>query len=279
MSAHQPAHRLVVEHCHLRLEKRGLHPGPLSRHLPVQQRGQDALGQKETGAKVRDRDADAERPSARLAGHGHQPAQALRDLVHPAPVGIGPGLAEARDGAVDDPRVDRANGLVIDAEAMLHVGPHVLDDDVRVPGQTQEEVAPLGCFQVDPDRTLAPVQILEIAAVAGPDQIAGRLVRLAPLDPEHIGAPVRQLAHGERTRPRMGEVEHPEPRERAPGPRHRVRMAFGWPVIVRHVILLPPASDRPRISVAGMIRPNKQQDLTIIAAFLNSRKPPRRGSR
>ena len=53
-------------------------------------------------SKVSNRDADAHRPAAGLAGDRHQPAHALRDLVDAGARRVRAALAEARDRAVDD---------------------------------------------------------------------------------------------------------------------------------------------------------------------------------
>ena len=68
-------------------------------------------------------------------------AEALRDLVDARALGVGAVLPEAGDAAVDDARVDRAQRLVVDLEAVLDVGAEVLDDDVGVLHQAVEDVA------------------------------------------------------------------------------------------------------------------------------------------
>ena len=94
----------LVEH---RLEQRGVDPLALAGVLAVEQREQDALAEEHAGRRVRDRDAGAHRPSPRLAGHRHQPAHALDDLIDAGAVAVRAVLAEARDAGDDDARVDR----------------------------------------------------------------------------------------------------------------------------------------------------------------------------
>ncbi len=65
-----------------------------------------------------------------MPGDRHEAAHALGDLVDPGAALIGAVLAEAGDAAVDDARVDLPDRLVIDAEAVLHGGFEILDDDV-----------------------------------------------------------------------------------------------------------------------------------------------------
>ena len=65
-----------------------------------------------------------------MAGHRHQPAHALRDLVEARTVPVGAILAEARDAGQHDARIDRGQPLVVDAQAVLDVGPEVLHHHV-----------------------------------------------------------------------------------------------------------------------------------------------------
>ena len=50
---------------------------------------------------------------------------------------------------------------------MLHVGAEVLDDDVGVLRELEEDLAALGALQVERDRALVAVQVLEVGAVRG----------------------------------------------------------------------------------------------------------------
>jgi hypothetical protein len=63
---------------------------PLPDCAALQQRDQDALSGEDAGAQVGDRNADPHGPVAGQAGHGHQAAHALRDLVEARPRRIGP---------------------------------------------------------------------------------------------------------------------------------------------------------------------------------------------
>src|SRR5665213_1946470 len=117
----QPARRLEVEHEYLRFEERGVDPLPLAGLLALDQRHHHRLRQEEPGAQIVDRDADPHRPLPGEAGDRHQAAHALGDLVDAGALGVRPGLAEARDAAVDDARVDLLHRLVVDAEPVLYV--------------------------------------------------------------------------------------------------------------------------------------------------------------
>ena len=130
LAADRPARRLEVQHGDLRREQVALHPLALAGLLALQQRDQDAHGAEDAGGQVRHRDADAHRPLAGQAGDRHQPAHALRDLVEAGAFAIRPVLAEAGDAGVDQPRIDRPQRRIVDAETELHVGPVVLHQHV-----------------------------------------------------------------------------------------------------------------------------------------------------
>ena len=132
LALHQPARGLEVEHEDLRLDQRGVDPLALAGALAIVEREDHRLGQQQARGEVGDRDADPHRAAARLAGDRHQPAHALRDLVDAGPCGVGAALAEARDRAVDDARIDLGHRLVVDLQPVLHVGAVVLDHDVGV---------------------------------------------------------------------------------------------------------------------------------------------------
>ena len=179
-------------------------PSPVS--LALQQRDEDALRQEDARAEVGDRDAHAHRTLAGQPRDRHQAAHTLGDLIHARPVAIRPALAEAGDAAVDEPRVDRAQLVVVDPEPTLDVGAVVLDDHVGVLRELLEDRHALGLAQVQRDAALVAVQVLEVEPVA----IAAHAVAGAPaghLDLDGLGAPVDELAHARRAGARAGEIE------------------------------------------------------------------------
>ena len=58
----------------------------------------------------------------------------MRDLVDARTCRIGAALAEARDRAVDDARIDLLHALIVDTELCLDVGAEVFDHDVGFRG-------------------------------------------------------------------------------------------------------------------------------------------------
>src|SRR6185312_5325018 len=210
---HGPARRLKIQQRKAGLDQRGLHPAALARDLAIEQRDQNPLREERAGHDVGDGDADTDWPLAGNAGHGHDAAHALRDLVDRGPRRIGAVLAEAGNAAIDDARVALADGLIIDAEPPGDAGPHVLDDNVGLFREPHQDLAALVGFQVQRDGALVAMQVLEVRAVAPAYQLAGLAFLWRRLDADHVGAPIGQCADAGGTRARQRQVDHLEPRQ------------------------------------------------------------------
>ncbi len=126
----QPPRRLEVQHEDLRFEQARVHPAADAGAGAVEQRHRNAEREQIAGSEVGDRQPDAHRPLAGQAGDGHQPAHALHDLVDARALAVRPGLAEAADAAVDDPRIDLAHVVIGNLEPMLHRRAHVFHDHI-----------------------------------------------------------------------------------------------------------------------------------------------------
>ena len=125
----------------------------------------------------------------------------------PGAVAIRPALPETGDAGVDQARVDRLQRLVVDAEAGFHVGPIVLDHDIRLAHQLAEDLDPFRRFQIQRQTALVAVQVLEIGTVARTAEPFARTGRRLDLD--HLGAPIGELAHRRRTRRGRGSGRAP----------------------------------------------------------------------
>jgi hypothetical protein len=144
-------------------------------------------------------------------GHADHAALRLHDEVHRGAIAIRPGLAKAGDGAVDDRRVPRAHGLVVDAELPYRAHAVVLDQHVRAIGQAQEQLLAFRVLQIQLDALLVPVQVDEVRRVAS---VEGRppgtrdVPRAGRLHLDHAGAEVAEQGRGERPGQRVGQVQH-----------------------------------------------------------------------
>src|SRR5262249_6431666 len=146
-------------------------PLTFARHLALEQRGQYAHSAEEPGGEVSHGNADPHRTFTRRAGDRHQPAHALRDLIEAGALVIGAVLAEAGDAAIDDARIDLSHALVVNAELRLDVGTEILDDDVGLGSKAVEDLKTLRILQVQRDRPLVAVQILEVGPLARPAKL------------------------------------------------------------------------------------------------------------
>ena len=90
--------------------------------MTMLERGENADEREEPGAEIGQRHAGLHRRTARLAGHRHDAGHALRDQIEAALAAIGPGLAVAGDRRVDQPRVQRGQRVVAEAERAITPG-------------------------------------------------------------------------------------------------------------------------------------------------------------
>src|SRR5581483_4442242 len=232
LASDQPARRLEVEHRDLRLEQRGVHPLSLAGALTLEQRRHDALRQEHPGAEVVDGDADTPRAAAGRAGDAHESAHTLGDLVDARALPVRAVLAEARDRAHHDARVDLPQRLVVDLQPVLHVGAEVLDDDVGLLDEPVED-PPAGVgLQVDRDRPLVAVEVLAVEVrEAGVHRALGRADDL-----DHLGAEVRQHPHGGRAGARVAEVKHLDVGEGTDAGLRAVRARHGQHLLTARVL-------------------------------------------
>ena len=205
---HEEARGLEIEHEDLRLQERGRDLLALAGLFPLEEGDEDAERCEQSGAQVGHRNTDAHRPVSRQAGDRHQPAHALRDLVEAGPVSVRPILAEAGDAGVDEARIDARQRLVVDAQALLHAGPEILHDHVRLPHHALERGEAFRRLEIQRQAALVAMQVLEVGALA---RAAHRLFRPGRrFDLDDVGAPVGELARASRPCPHAGEVEDGE---------------------------------------------------------------------
>ena len=84
---------------------------------------------------------DLLRRPVRLAGDVHDPGHALDEEIVAGALRVGPGLAEAGDRAIDEPRVERAQALVVEAEFGEAADLEVLDQHVRTRRKAAHDLA------------------------------------------------------------------------------------------------------------------------------------------
>ena len=224
-------HRLVGGRRHRDVEQRHVDMLAFAGALTLAQGGQRRDRGVEPGQHVGDGDAHLLRAAARqvvaLAGDRHQPAHRLDEEIVARAVGIGPGLAEAGDRAVDQPGIDRAQILVAEPVAGEPAALVVLQQDVGGRDQPADDLLSPGRGEVEGDRFLAPIGAVEIgrvgdlAAVLGDDEgrppQAGVVAGAGALDLDHLGAEIGHRLGGPGAGQDAAEIEDPEAGKR---PRH-----------------------------------------------------------
>jgi hypothetical protein len=129
---------------------------------PLVQRGQDRRDRVDAGEDVGDRDAGFLRLAVGLAGDRHQAGHALDDEIVAGAMGIGPGLAEAGDRAIDQPRVHRREAVVVEPVFRQPADLEVLDHHIGAGDQVADLRLAVRRAEIDHPRGLAAVGGMEI---------------------------------------------------------------------------------------------------------------------
>ncbi len=146
----------------------------------------------------------------------HEAGEGLEDGVHRGAAGERAGLAEARDGEVEDAGFAPRDRVVTEAEAPEDAGAEAFEQHVGALDQSPQHVLAALGFQIQRDRALAEVgrdRVGGVGAVArgdgaAPVAIAGRL------DLDDVGAVLRHQHPAVRTRHALREVDDLQPGER-----------------------------------------------------------------
>src|SRR5215467_14415242 len=140
-----------------------------------------------------------------------------REVVHVVrrTIAIRPVLAEAGERAVDEPRIQLVQGLVVGAQALHHAGPEALHEHVGRCGELLEHRLPLGGFHVEGHRALVAVD--EGVDRAADPLVARVAVLLGRLDLENLGAHVGQHHRRQLGRRHARQLENPDSVEYAHG--------------------------------------------------------------
>ena len=128
---------------------------------------------------------------------------------------IGAIFPESTDTRVDEPRIDFAHGLVVDAKAMFHPRAVILHDHIRFRGEALEDRDTFGAFQIQREAAPVALQILKIGAVAFVERSAVAVLLSRLFDFQDVGAPIRELARRGGAGAGTGKIQHGETGERA----------------------------------------------------------------
>ena len=139
---------------------------PNAAALTLEQRGSDAVGEERRGEIIEDRAQHHLRLVGPAALKDRHSAEALQDLVEAALLAQRPDVAVAGQPAIDEPRIDRLQPRVVDAEPGRHRRPEILDQDVSSLDHSVEDRQPFRLLQIERERALAAVGAEEEPALA-----------------------------------------------------------------------------------------------------------------
>src|SRR5271166_1534701 len=190
-------HPHVVDH---RVLHRDLQASALAGPVAPVERTQNADRHQHAGARVAKGGARLDRRPARLAGDAHRAAGGLGDHVEGEVLLVGAAFAEALDLAIDDTGVELPDDIIAAAQPLDRAGRHVLDRHIRLLQQVLDDLETARRFEVEGDRLLVGVELVEIPRVIiglpGPQSAAG-IPGLRVLDLDHLGAePGERLGAG-----------------------------------------------------------------------------------
>ena len=181
------------------------------------QRRKDCCHCVHAGEQISDSDGGFHRLACWLAGQAHQAAHRLDHVVVAGAFGVGPGLAEAGDRAIDERGVDRLQACEIEPVFLQCARLEVLNNDLTFSGKFANQFSAFGLRKVDRYRTLVAVGGEVIGGVAlrairmrGEGRTPGARVvsraRLFNLD--DVGAQIAENLRRPRPSEHAGKIEH-----------------------------------------------------------------------
>ena len=166
---------------------------------------------------IGDRDAHLHRLAAGRTGDAHQPTHRLHEKVVTQFVLVWPGLAEARDRAIDQARVDGRKSVIVEPESLQSADLEVLDDDVAGLCKRYDDFSSLAFAEIHRHRFLPTVggEIIsaeQVRFMLTDDEgwaPAPRVISLpGPLNLDDFGTEVRQQLRRPRTSQDPAEIEN-----------------------------------------------------------------------
>ncbi len=207
----QKGGRLVAEERHHRIHHRHVDVLAGAAALARKQCQQDALHRHQPGHQVGNGHAHPERRAVLRPGDAHQATLGLQHRVVTRFVPPGAGLAEARDGAVNQPRPLRPERLIVEAGPCEGARTKVLDQDVGAVDQPAEQRPALSRLEVERDALLVAVDAEEIGTLPADERRSpGASVVPTPglLNLDDAGAHVGEQHRAIRAGQHPGQVDH-----------------------------------------------------------------------
>ena len=123
---------------------------------------------------------------------------------------VGAVMAEAGDGGIDDGRIDLAQFLIAQAQAVHNAGTVILQNHVALGHQLAEHLFTGLALEVQDDAALVAVEVHIIGAFAVDNgEVAAGVIALAgTLDLDDLGAQIRQHHAAVRSGKHAGQIQH-----------------------------------------------------------------------
>src|SRR6185503_11044604 len=200
---------------HLSVEHREIDVASLAGARSAGQRGEDGDRDPQTGAEVRHRQPRLDRAAATLAGQAHDAAHRLEHRVVALLLRVGPVLAEAGAGHINQPWIQRRQDRIVQPIASKRADRKILQYHVGLFREAADQRLALLGAQVDGDRLLGAIAGEVVRAVLLELRLeAARLVAAARLlDLDHARAELGEDHRGERARQHARKIKDQEPVE------------------------------------------------------------------
>jgi len=183
--------------------------------LSLEQGGHNSQRGVKTSTGIGNGDSRSDRPLPRKTGHRHHSPHTLDDLVEARTLSIGPRLPETRNTGQDNARVYLLQRLVIDPQALLYVGPPVLDNHVSLFDHFIEYIFGFRLFEVKRQRTLVSIEVLEVATKAHIGKhICVGIDAHRRFDTNYVGTKICQHTHASGSCSYTGEIKYTKMFER-----------------------------------------------------------------
>ncbi len=184
----------------------------------LDQRGLDRGVAKDPAQHVGDEDSPRSRPIP-VPGIAHQrtikTALGVNDHGVGRALGGRAGLSVAGDRAINQARIDLAQRLITEAQAIHHAGAKILHDNIRFLDQPMNKLDRISGFQVKRKTALSRVELTEISAVPVAERRAQpHVIAFRRLDLDDVGTDVGKQPCAIRARQHDRKIEHAHAVER-----------------------------------------------------------------
>src|SRR5438477_670854 len=215
----------LYDQVHHAIHHRRIDELPPSGLLTGKQRGQHAEGTLHPTAGVVGEQVLRDRWQA-ILGADERERASLGDVVQimPGEGGIGSGLAIAGDRAIDQTRVQRFEGVVINAQAFGYAWTQLFDQDISLTRQLVEDLARLRIFEVNTDALLVALEGVIGRGATGASHLGARSTglfsaaaggRARLLHSDHLGSHITENHGAKRPGGESGKVKDSNSCERS----------------------------------------------------------------